>query len=1858
MQHNLEKKIMKNILKFSLSSLVLGLVLVGGFTYSIFKAKAANPDITIDSAVITSSSTVLVTLNSVSVGGDDLFAVNRPKWHIDVNDGGVTPLTPSAAVITNATGPYTITLTFAGTPFSDTATAFDAAHGLYVDALGVTDAALDTNLPVADAASTPITDGQSPVISATAPAASAHINTETVSYTLSEAVASAAIVFTETAPGAAVHTCTLQGTALTTGAHNGLALATDANACVAWAAPLVDGSTYTVTFDATDAATNAATTVTNTGVVFDITPPTFTMQYYTDSGLTLAVADDAKLKAGTYYIKITANESLNATPTVSIDAEGTNNDVVGGATTSVGGDDYKYTETIVSDVLAVGTVRAAVTVTGTDTATNTATAVAPTNFATKEIYTDTTAPTTTILSIDSLSADTGTSSSDFITKTAAQTISGTLSAPLAGDEILNGSVNAGVSYTDITGMVSGTAITWTGATLGAGTSSIKFKVTDAAGNDSSVTEQAYTLDIVAPTVASADITTVDGSYNAGDDIDITVNYLENVNITGLPRIQLNVIGDATRYATYLSGTGTTAIVFRYTVAAHDNASDLGAASVGALGLNGGAIKDIADNDAVNTLPNDLTAANAVVVDTVAPSAPTIGAFTATGGTVVPGYINPTNTGFTVKFTTPSSNFLGTAHLYVGGVLLGTDVTIFVAAGDTEYTLTGDATSITDLGGDGVKVFTVKIIDAAGNIGTASGSVSATLDTTKPQVTSVAVSSGSTVDVQFNEAMDPTDVLTASNYTVSGSGIGTFAANPNSITDQGGNLYRLTWTSGEMFDGGNITITVAGTASDLALNLVDVGFASETHASGAIGVAPQVVSVAVNSGSTVDVQFNEAMDPTDVLTASNYTVSGSGIGTFAANPDTVTDQGGNLYRLTWLSGEMFNGGDITITVAGTASDLALNLVDPVFNFGTHSGGAIGVAPQVVSVAVVDGSNVDVTFNEPMEAISATTASNYTVSGSGIGTFAANPDSVAPSGPNTYRLTWSTGEMFNGGNITVTVANATDSALNVIDPGFNFGTHLGGAIGVAPVVDITSPLTTEKKNASAIITFTNDSDTTPFDGECSVDNLAWTLCTTGITTLGDIPQFAGLVQGAFTLYLRDADAAGNSGTDNEAGIVNDTIAPQVTSVSVTSGSTVDVVFNEAMDPTDVLTALNYTVSGTGIGTLNANPDSIAPALGPNTYTLTWLSGEMFNGGDITITVAGTASDLALNLVDVGFASATHTSGAIGVAPQVVSTTVMTGSTVDVAFNEPMETVGATTAVNYTVSGTGIGTFTANPDSVADLGGNVYELTWNTGEMFNGGDITITVANATDLALNVIDPLFNSATALAGAIGVAPTAPTSVSVTPVGGTIVTDTLNGTNTNMTATATIVAGEATGGTAELLVGGVSFTTPILQAGPIGGGDTSVNFDLGTGTTAALQLAILAAEGGTISVRLTDAAGNSTDSSVGNPTLVVDYSAPTANFAAPVDNVGSVTGALSSGDKTDDTSLALSGTNELGSTVEVRNGLISLGAATVVGTGWTFSATIADGPTYLFNVKETDSAGNVSAATSNFTVIGDMTAPTILIGSDKASLSSGQTAAITFTLSEASTNFIVGDVTVAGGSLSSFAGSGTSYTATFTPTNSSTTPGTLDVDAAKFTDSAGNNNTAATQLSMTVNTVASSGGGGSVYIAPKPTLIPTVPTECPVGALYSTVTGQRCTTTTTEVVACPVGALYSTITGQRCTAPDITVVTCPAGFLFSTVTGQRCTTTTTLTTNLTPNLNPSPTDVFTLPLTLGSSNPQVTALQILLTKLGLYTGPVTGSYFNLTQAAVKAFQEKYNIAHPGDDGYGNVGPKTRATLNSLNHLFL
>jgi hypothetical protein len=191
---------------------------------------------------------------------------------------------------------------------------------------------------------------------------------------------------------------------------------------------------------------------------------------------------------------------------------------------------------------------------------------------------------------------------------------------------------------------------------------------------------------------------------------------------------------------------------------------------------------------------------------------------------------------------------------------------------------------------------------------------------------------------------------------------------------------------------------------------------------------------------------------------------------------------------------------------------------------------------------------------------------------------------------------------------------------------------------------------------------------------------------------------------------------------------------------------------------------------------------------------------------------------------------------------------------------------------------------------------------------------------------------------------------------------------------------------------------------------------------------------------------------------------------------------VSDGDTSNDNSIALTFTsseatsNFASNDISVSGGSLSNFAAS---SSTVYTATFtpsSDGATTIDvdSNKFTDAASNGNTATSQFNWTYDSTGPTIAITSSTVSdgdTSNDNSIALTFTSSEATSNFAVGDISVSGGSLSNFAASSsTVYTATFTPSGEGAT--TIDVEASKFTDNVGNNNSAASQFNWTYDNTA------------------------------------------------------------------------------------------------------------------------------------------------------------------------------------------
>ncbi|WP_235576653.1 Ig-like domain-containing protein [Pseudomonas taeanensis] len=145
---------------------------------------------------------------------------------------------------------------------------------------------------------------------------------------------------------------------------------------------------------------------------------------------------------------------------------------------------------------------------------------------------------------------------------------------------------------------------------------------DAAGNAGTATTYSANIiiDTQTPTITSVTVP-ANGTYVAGQNLDFTVNLSEAVvvdTVGGIPRIAITLDTGGTAFANYVSGSGTSALVFRLTVA--NGQLDSNGISVGnSINLHGATLRDAVGNNATTTL-NGVGATGGVRVDALAPLA--------------------------------------------------------------------------------------------------------------------------------------------------------------------------------------------------------------------------------------------------------------------------------------------------------------------------------------------------------------------------------------------------------------------------------------------------------------------------------------------------------------------------------------------------------------------------------------------------------------------------------------------------------------------------------------------------------------------------------------------------------------------------------------------------------------------------------------------------------------------------------------------------------------------------------------------------------------------------------------------------------------------------------------------------------------------------------------------------------------------------------------------------------------------------------------------------------------------------------------------------------------------------------------
>ncbi|SDM12851.1 Ig-like domain-containing protein [Oryzisolibacter propanilivorax] len=198
-------------------------------------------------------------------------------------------------------------------------------------------------------------------------------------------------------------------------------------------------------------------------------------------------------------------------------------------------------------------------------------------------------------------------------------------------------------------------------------------------------------DTIAITVAQADPTVTgvaasspDGTYKAGDAVNITVTFDQAVNVSGGTPTLLLETGVTDRKATYVSGSGSNTLTFRYTVQTGDASSDLDYVSASALALEGATIQSASGGQgAVLTLPapggaQSLGGQSALVIDGIAPTVTSVAV--PADGTYVAGQILDFTVNFSESISVDTSG--GTPRLAVTPETGGTAYAQYVSGSGT------------------------------------------------------------------------------------------------------------------------------------------------------------------------------------------------------------------------------------------------------------------------------------------------------------------------------------------------------------------------------------------------------------------------------------------------------------------------------------------------------------------------------------------------------------------------------------------------------------------------------------------------------------------------------------------------------------------------------------------------------------------------------------------------------------------------------------------------------------------------------------------------------------------------------------------------------------------------------------------------------------------------------------------------------------------------------------------------------------------------------------------------------------------------------------------------------------------------
>ena len=1155
-----------------------------------------------------------------------------------------------------------------------------------------------------------------------------------------------------------------------------------------------------------------------------------------------------------------------------------------------------------------------------------------------------------------------------------------------------------------------------------------------------VTNSFTIQDTTAPTLSSSSFTSsagADNTYIAGDTIQATFNFTEAVNVTGTPTVTF-LVGATNRTASYVSGTGTTALVFSYTVVSGDNDTDGVSATASTLSAGGGTIRDAASNNASLTF-SGIAASLSHKVDT---TAPTVTITRSGSGTVISGQT------VTVTFTF-SESVTGFDASDIQRCPSGASNGSFapVSGSGTTYTAVFTPTADTASGNANLCLGPGAVSDAGGNAMSAWSSIlNMAVDTRLPTVTafssstangSYAVGSSVAISATTSEAVQSGNTITVTldtgaTVTLTAASAGTSLTGTYTVSSgqSSSDLTVSSFTLGTMLD-------TAGNA--MTSTTVPSGSSNIAGASAIVidGVLPTVTAF---SSSTADGTY--AIDATVNISASTSEAIRSG------NTITVTLNTGATVTLTAASAGTSLTGTYTVSSGQSSSDLTVSsftigsVLDTAGNAMTSTtvpsgSNNIGGAKAIV----IDGVVPTMTVSASPTSVSSGGTSTITFTASEATTTFALADVSATLGTlsnfqsassTSYSATF-TASPSVGGTAVVTVASGsfTDAASNASTAAFpvnitvtNTSSSTGGR--VAALSGSTNYI---------IERFTTEGSST------------WTV-PRGVTSVEYLVVGGG---GAGGTAFQDASAGGGGGGQVTSG-TRSVVANESYTIAVGGGGTTSTGSPRPGGDggqSRISTSGGVTVAsglgGGGGSSFKTGPEGYASTTGwtgggggawaANTSSgSTGTGGVSFKGGD----AYGHGTDGFAQAAGggggaggAGSAAVYYNGGAggVGVASSITGSEVKYGGG---GGGGKRMTGGGSAGSGRDGGGNGgyntIGAAGTNGRGGGGGGGGGTSISGGVG----GSGIVVIRYAVPSVSTPVLDTADDSGISSTDKI----TSVTTLTFTgsaPVGSTVQLQ-VDGVNSGSACTANSTTGVWSCDTGVLTDGDKVITAVST---------TVLNDSTATSTSSGLTVTV-----DTTAPTVSISASSSTLKSGQNSTLTFTLSEPSTNF---------VTGDATA---TGGTLASISATSST-----VYTAVFTPTANTQSGTG---AISVAIG---VF----ADAAGNTNTAISTSSITYDTQVPSVSsITASRSTLKSWDTSVFTITLSEASTDFVVGDVTFSGGTLSSFtAVSGTSYTVVFTPTaNTQSGTGSVSVASGVFTDAVGNSNTASSATAVTYDTLA------------------------------------------------------------------------------------------------------------------------------------------------------------------------------------------